>query len=50
MSDHQENNDLDEFHKAMQDVEPLEQDKVLHKTRKPKPEKLNLKVEEDEED
>jgi DNA-nicking Smr family endonuclease len=50
MSDQDENNDLDEFQKAMQDVEPIQQDKVLHKIRKPKPEKLNLPVEDEEED
>ena len=48
MPDNPKNNDLEEFRKAMQDVEPIQHDKVLHKTRKPKPEKLNLVIEDDD--
>ena len=50
MSDQEKNNDLDEFQKAMQDVAPIQQDKVLHKTQKPKPEKLNLTADDEDND
>ena len=48
MSDQSEKDNPDDFRKAMQGVKPLQQDKVLHKTRKPRPEKLNLTVDEEE--